>query len=995
MGTVVHLTDQSIQLSARNWDSVYETVRSLSSNWEETESIVPLVTQYLSSNSVTLCSVTVTDLQVLSSFTVLGTATFLQTETLVINDPIVYVAQNNQTDLVDIGLAGAWTNPPGYPTGYQFGGLVRRADNKFWILFSGITAQPLSGINLSWAQSGINLEPLSANFYGDLFGNRSVFGSLDIKEGLTIVGNISGNNIRTSFNQGSATGNWSFTTGSGRAVGDYSTAENFNTTASGVWSHSEGHTATASGSASHAEGNSTTAVGDYSHAEGSLTIALGNTSHAEGLSSTAIGDFSHAEGLSARALGFSSHAEGRETTSAGDSSHAEGQGTTASGSSSHAEGLSALASGNYSHAEGGITQASGTYSHAEGDSTIASGGASHAEGTNTRASGPSSHAEGNETVASGNTSHAEGILTVARRVGSHAAGFRATANNNYSYIWSGDSTLTENISTTRTGQYMISAPGGVFIPGRVGIGTDIIDNALTVSGVIVAQGGNSDLWNAAYNIGTVYQNTSSNFISTTNLNAVSSLLTPLTLTNNLTSRLVTNFDFNNYQTSVAFSTATLLPITIYQNASGNWESTYNTVCALSSFWGSSLNVAAITNYLSSNSIILCSIDVKGQILSAGVNLFDIFVTSISGALQTLNYEESSYRLTIQGGNTVNLSSINTTFAANSGNWQSTYYTVCSLSAFWEESAEIIPTVSNYLSTNSILICALNVTQGISANTITATNVSATGSFFGRAQDDMLNILSTNTVQNSTIALAISSLNNALQIIVPAPTYNLPAATLTGMNAPRVFELGENVSRSLVLGFTQNDAGSPTQFEIFKNNISLLAQGLPFTQIINEPAALGTTTYRNTVTYNQGPVKNNILGLPDARDQIQAGTTSAIQTYDGYYRRWVGSSPTFLSNPNNVRTLSLSTSLDIDTNLNLASPAPIYINNKFIIIAIPNTRILTNVVTDVNEILTSQFNLSSVQIQDAAGVNRSYKLYYLETALPLNAFLINVTIANAP
>jgi hypothetical protein len=53
-------------------------------------------------------------------------------------------------------------------------------------------------------------------------------------------------------------------------------------------------------------------------------------------------------------------------------------------------------------------------------------------------------------------------------------------------------------------------------------------------------------------------------------------------------------------------------------------------------------------------------------------------------------------------------------SALSGNWQSTYATVCALSTSWEESAEIIPTVTNYLSTNKVLLSSATVTDNISA-----------------------------------------------------------------------------------------------------------------------------------------------------------------------------------------------------------------------------------------------------------------------------------------
>ena len=86
----------------------------------------------------------------------------------------------------------------------------------------------------------------------------------------------------------------------GSTVGEHSTAEGLNTTASGYWSHAEGSTATASGVASHAEGGYIEATGNYSHAEGYQTYARGHASHAEGSCSIADGDYSHAGGFFAK-----------------------------------------------------------------------------------------------------------------------------------------------------------------------------------------------------------------------------------------------------------------------------------------------------------------------------------------------------------------------------------------------------------------------------------------------------------------------------------------------------------------------------------------------------------------------------------------------------------------------------------------------------------------------------------------------------------------------
>lgn len=164
-------------------------------------------------------------------------------------------------------------------------------------------------------------------------------------------------------------------------------------------------------------------------------------------------------------------------------SHAEGFNTNAIATGSHAEGQNTIASGTGSHAEGSNSTASGTGSHAEGEGVTSSGLGSHAEGIYAVASGFASHAEGQSTTASNAVAHAEGIYTTASGYASHAAGYGATALQNYTYAWSDGDLGTQNISTTKAGQYMIHASGGVYIhESNVGINTDEPDSPLTVNG---------------------------------------------------------------------------------------------------------------------------------------------------------------------------------------------------------------------------------------------------------------------------------------------------------------------------------------------------------------------------------------------------------------------------------------------------------------------------------------------------------------------------------
>jgi hypothetical protein len=306
--------------------------------------------------------------------------------------------------------------------------------------------------------------------------------------------------------------------------GAYNHTEGFGTSAFGINSHAEGYFSYTSGVGVHTEGYATSGLGLYGHAEGYFSTVSGTGAHAEGYGSVAFGPYSHAEGYLTDAFGLYSHTEGSETSAFGIGSRAVGRKSVAAGDYSFAAGEFTYAL-SAAHAEGNNTQATGPYSHAEGSSTVASGYNSHAEGLGTVASGENSHAEGSFCFARGKNAHAAGSLseaigdfsyaggyfskseglysytmgagTSARGLASNATGYNGRATGIFGYSLGHQAYSDHDMSycygtsgfngqqpviTTRANQYMVSAAGGVYIPGTVGIGTDSIDHALSVNG---------------------------------------------------------------------------------------------------------------------------------------------------------------------------------------------------------------------------------------------------------------------------------------------------------------------------------------------------------------------------------------------------------------------------------------------------------------------------------------------------------------------------------
>ena len=280
-----------------------------------------------------------------------------------------------------------------------------------------------------------------------------------------------------------------------RATAIHAHAEGFDSEAGGEKSHAEGYQTVTSAVGSHAEGFQTQATNAYSHAEGNATIADGQSSHAEGVGSHASHDGSHAEGNSI-ASGLFSHSENKGTAS-GAFSHAEGN-SSASGDYSHAEGSGCITEdnpegelkvGSYCHVEGVGTICISKGGHTEGNGTYVAGDFAHAEGISSRADGTASHAEGKNTIANGDSAHARGRFNVGSKYYIHSTGIgNENERKNAEYIY----VNTDNVADPRNGYTYIYGIGDYD-----GINTDVttykslqevisdIDSTLTVKADLV------------------------------------------------------------------------------------------------------------------------------------------------------------------------------------------------------------------------------------------------------------------------------------------------------------------------------------------------------------------------------------------------------------------------------------------------------------------------------------------------------------------------------
>lgn len=86
------------------------------------------------------------DLSITGDLTVGGTTTTVNATDLVVTDPLIYIGEGNDANVVDLGLVSSFNDGT-----YQHAGIVRDASDGVWKLFSSVEDEPTTTINFSQA----------------------------------------------------------------------------------------------------------------------------------------------------------------------------------------------------------------------------------------------------------------------------------------------------------------------------------------------------------------------------------------------------------------------------------------------------------------------------------------------------------------------------------------------------------------------------------------------------------------------------------------------------------------------------------------------------------------------------------------------------------------------------------------------------------------------------------------------------------------------------
>ena len=135
--------------------------------------------------------ITATNITVAGNLTVTGTTTTVNSTTISVTDPLIFVGNdNNTTDAVDLGLFGMYDN-----SGDKYAGIFRDASDGKWKLFKDLQSAPTTTVNVSG--TGYTVATLVANLEGSLSGGTvsGLSSAIAVGDGGTGVTTLTANGI--------------------------------------------------------------------------------------------------------------------------------------------------------------------------------------------------------------------------------------------------------------------------------------------------------------------------------------------------------------------------------------------------------------------------------------------------------------------------------------------------------------------------------------------------------------------------------------------------------------------------------------------------------------------------------------------------------------------------------------------------------------------------------------------------------------------------------
>ena len=135
-------------------------------------------------------ALTAANVTFLGNLTVNGTTSTVNSTSFSVDDPMIYVGENNQSNVLDLGIVAAFNDGT-----YQHSGLVKDAsDSGRWKLFSGVTTEPGTTVDFStYTRDDLQV--------GGLYATNAVIGEVVNAEIQTLDGIDTTKTIQTQLNE--------------------------------------------------------------------------------------------------------------------------------------------------------------------------------------------------------------------------------------------------------------------------------------------------------------------------------------------------------------------------------------------------------------------------------------------------------------------------------------------------------------------------------------------------------------------------------------------------------------------------------------------------------------------------------------------------------------------------------------------------------------------------------------------------------------------------
>lgn len=165
IATAESYTDQSISEEITRANLAYDPINSASNAITAFTASNASFAQNVSANAIfsqnitSYDTITANDVSISGNLTVNGTTTTVNSSSLNVSDPLIYIGGNNQANVLDLGIVGSFNDGT-----YQHTGLVKDATDGVWRLFSGVITEPTGTVDFtSFTKDNLEMGNLTAN----------------------------------------------------------------------------------------------------------------------------------------------------------------------------------------------------------------------------------------------------------------------------------------------------------------------------------------------------------------------------------------------------------------------------------------------------------------------------------------------------------------------------------------------------------------------------------------------------------------------------------------------------------------------------------------------------------------------------------------------------------------------------------------------------------------------------------------------------------------